>query len=219
MMIPIIIVKIIIWLILWAVGWFGFFLLNKKGIDYIKKYLITVTYFLGLSALIIIYFREDFKQILNTPFNILPIIFLIVLFIINILTYYLVKKNHKKPVQLIKNNPHGFYLRLDYRYLVSKSFEILFQQILIILLVIWLRQAQFNIYEIILSFAIIFGAGHIYLLYHRTKIFGRLVVISSIISALIFPILIMYVQYGFVYSYIIHWIFYISIGLFFWKKK
>jgi len=216
------ITNLIIWIILWSVGWFGFLLLNKlnkRGIDYINKFYISIIYFFSLSILIVAIYWKEYLELINIEFSIIPFLFIPLLFIVNILAYNYIRINFKKPNQLIKENPQVFFLKLDNKYLASKSFEILFQQILIVLLVLWLSQLGLSIFELIISFAILFGLGHSYLIYSRGKLFGTILTISSILSAIIFPILIIYVPWGFIYSYFVHWMFYISVGFFFWRKK
>lgn len=213
------IANLIIWIILWSLGWFGFFLLNKKRIDYINKFYISIVYFFSLSILIVVIFWKEFTKLINVEFSIIPFLFVPLLFIVNIFAYNYIRNNLKKPNQLIKENPQVFFLKLDNKYLASKSFEILFQQILIILLILWLSQLGLSVFGIIISFAILFGLGHSYLIYSRGKLFGTIFTVSSIFSAIIFPILIIYVPWGFIYSYFIHWMFYISAGFFFWRRK
>jgi len=213
------IANLIIWIILWSLGWFGFFLLNKKGIDYINKFYISIVYFVSLSILIVVIYWKEFIKLITVEFSIIPFLFIPLLFITNIVAYHYIRNNLKKPNQFIKENPQVFFLKLDNKYLASKSFEILFQQILIVLLILWLSQLGISIFGIIISFAILFGLGHYYLIYSIGKLFGTIFTVSSIFSAIIFPILIIYVPWGFIYSYFIHWMFYISAGFFFWRRK
>jgi len=213
------IANLIIWILLWSLGWFGFFLLNKKEIDYINKFYISIVYFFSLSIFIVAIYWKEFAKLIDIEFSIVPFLFIPLLIIVNILAYNYMRNNLKKPNQLIKENPQAFFLKLDNKYLASKSFEILFQQILIVLLIIWLSKLGFSIMGIIISFAILFGLGHLYLFYSLGKLFGAIFTVSSIFSAIIFTILIIYVPWGFIYSFFIHWMFYISAGFFFWKRK
>ncbi len=211
--------NIIIWIILWSLGWLGFLLLNRKGIDYINKFYISMIYFLSLSILVLAIYWKDFSELVKIEFSIIPFLFVPLLLIINILTYNYIRNNLTKPSKLINENPQLFFLKLDNKYLASKFFEILFQQILIVLLIIWLSKLEFSILGIIVYFTVLFGLGHLYLIYSIGKLFGTIFTIASIFSAIIFPILIVYVPWGFIYSYFIHWMFYISAGLFFWKRE
>lgn len=211
------IIKLLFWIAIWILGWIGFLVLNKKGIDYIKKYYLTSLYFLFMSLLPVIIFWEDFSSY-NFQWEFLPILLIASTFILNILMYNYIRKNYKKPEKLIKQNPLNFFLRLENKYLVSKSFNILFQQVMILILVILLKQSL-SLDKIIISFAIFFGLGHLFLSFFMGKFFSIFFTIFAVLSAIIFPIIILYVPSGFIYTYIIHWIFYISIGLFFWKRN
>jgi hypothetical protein len=213
-----VILKLSIWLTLWGVVWLGFHLMNKKGIDFIKYYPVTILYFSTVSAVVILLFLNEFRMLTDTRFEALPFISLLLLVIINISAHRFIKNNYKKPEELIKKNPNLFFLRLDYRYRASKSFEIMFQQTMIILLIVWLRDLGLSLFSIILIFSLIFGIGHITLIFSMGKRFGSLFIIAAIASAVIFPIPILYLPWGFAYSYITHWLFYIIISLFFCRR-
>ncbi len=204
---------------MWAVSWAVFFYLNKRGIDYIKKFQFTILYFIFISVFLLSAFWKEYIPYINIDLKPLPFILLFLLFTIGIFLYSFVRNNFNPPVKLIEKNPKLFFLRLDDRYFASKSFEILFQQLLIILLIIWLDQSGFSIVFIIIFFALLFGfVGHVHLIHSRGKSFGLIFVASSMLSSVIFPVLIIYLPWGFVYSYIVHWFFYIILGLFFWRK-
>ncbi len=105
---------------------------------------------------------------------------------------------------------------MDYKYLFSKSFDILFQQTMVVILTLLLLKNKFSILEIIFLFAFIFGSIHLGQYVYSGKFFGTYYLIFSMVSAIIFPILILKVNYGFVYTYSIHWLFYTLSGVFFW---
>jgi hypothetical protein len=141
----------------------------------------------------------------------------------NFIAYYFGRKFLKKPGELIKGNPNEYNLLMDYRYILPKAMEVFFQQIYIVLLTLTIFDAGFGLGEATLVFALIFGVLHIPLIKSVGKFFGGYYSVFAVLSGVIFPILIIKVEYGFVYTFIIHLFFYIlsALGLwaYFGKKK
>jgi predicted membrane protein len=135
---------------------------------------------------------------------------------INFLTYFFSNKFLKRPIRFLEKYSHISYLRLDYRYLISKSFEIFFQQILIVSLVFMLKNNGFDLFWTTIVFAFLFGFGHIPMIRLEKSFFGIFVFIAAIISSFLFPFLILSFQYGFIYTYIAHWLFYTNSGVLYW---
>jgi len=67
-----------------------------------------------------------------------------------------------------------------------------------------------------LGFAVLFGAAHIPSIFFESRTWGIFFASFSVLSALIFPALILLVPYGFIYAFIIHFLFYIIAGVSFW---
>ena len=105
---------------------------------------------------------------------------------------------------------------MDYKYLASKPFEILFQQIMILILVLLLSKETFSMTETIFYFVLLFGIVHLLGINIAGKIFGTYFLVMSLIGAIIFPILILNVNYGFMYSFIVHVSFYSISSVLFW---
>lgn len=98
--------------------------------------------------------------------------------------------------------------RFDNKYLFSRSIDILFQQSLIIISYVLLYSAGFSIlfitiYSIILCFFTHLG---LFLFMKKEPFTVWFLTISSTITCIIYPYLILKVPYGFVYTYILHWI-------------
>ena len=121
------------------------------------------------------------------------------------------------PKEYFEEYPQRQYLKIDLRRLFSKSIDILSQQVAVVLLVMFLGDAGLNLNQIILIFAVIFGLVHAPLIIiERGTWPSWYFTIFSILSAVVFPTLILKVQYGFVNSYIIHLVFYTLTATGFW---
>ncbi len=203
---------ILMWFGTWA---FFFFYLFSRGINYIDHHEVTTLYFLfviitviGLFGNRLALFVADYDKL---PFGILAAAFLL-----NIAIYYYTPLFLRRPTTLIRKNPSAFFLTFDYRYLISKTFDILYQQIFVILLVAALDRMGFTIPQIIGAFALLFGLIHVPLVFVEGRFWGLYHTTAALLSAIVFPPLILMVPYGFIYTFIIHWGFYTLSGLLFW---
>jgi len=120
------------------------------------------------------------------------------------------------PRELIWDNPALGLLTLDSRYLLSKTVEIFFQQVMIGLLVVWLHQAGGGLGMISTIGAVVFGLGHVYLIGLRGAVAGLWFVAASVIAGGVFPILILNIPAGLVYTFLIHLSAYIIVGIGCW---
>lgn len=94
-------------------------------------------------------------------------------------------------------------------YFLPKSIEILFQQLLVVALVLTLSAQGYSLRRISLSCAVLFGAAHILLAFGDVPwgYVARFAILASIFG-LAFPYLILRVPNGFGYSYVTHWAYY-----------
>ena len=94
-------------------------------------------------------------------------------------------------------------------YFLPKSIDILFQQLLIIALVIALATQKFSLRKISIYCAFLFGAAHLLLAFGAVPwIYVIRFAVLAAIFGFVFPYLILRVQNGFAYSYILHWAYY-----------
>jgi len=203
------------WFLFWILGWLGFYVLPKNKQSYTKNFISVSAYFISASVFIVYYYKDILVNIYKalTIFQlILVLIFLSFIF----LTYFISNKFLKKPIEFIEKYSTAPFLELDYRYIFSKSFEILYQQLLIIALAYLLYDAGLNLTMITLIFAAMFGLSHIGSLRYHKNMFGVIILFAAMVSSFFFPYLILKFKYGFIYTYIAHWLFYSNTGLLFW---
>lgn len=190
--------------------------INKRfHISYTQGYIIASGYFF-IASLLVIYHYHNYFKLLVQPIEAMPWVILIGLFVLNPLTYWFARKKLKRPTDFIYRNDSQNFIKLDYRYLVSKTFEILFQQTCIIVLVSLLAQAGLSLLAIMFLFFLLFGASHLPLFLTGNWIWATYYIVFSALSGFIFPPLILKLSSGFIYSFIIHWLFYTLAGVGFW---
>lgn len=201
-------------------GWGGFFFLfHRNGVDYTRHYIWTTLYFLGVGAIIATIFRIYLAPIVQ-QFSLLPFIVFGVFMLVQLFIYVYVPKYLKAPTEYFEKYPNRYYLKLDWRRLVSKSADIAAQQAFIVLLVVFLKDAGLPLVQILFWFCLLFLFLHIPLLASERGrwpmyLFGVVVIVFSII----FPILILYIPYGFIYNIILHWLFYTTVAVVFWTQS
>ena len=95
-------------------------------------------------------------------------------------------------------------------YFAPKSIEILFQQLLIAALVLSFAAERISVRTIAICCALLFGGAHLLLGFGGLP-FGYVTRFVAAASAfgLLFPYLILQLRNGFVYSYALHWLYYL----------
>jgi hypothetical protein len=103
------------------------------------------------------------------------------------------------------------FMRGGIGYLLVKTIEILFQQVLIVLLILTLASYKDDTWFVSKAYAFIFSVVHLALIPRLGLAYTALFFGASLLSALVFPYIILRVKNGFVYSYIVHWCAYLCI--------
>ena len=119
---------IVLWLVIWGFV-FGFFFLGMRqnGVGFVTAPIATSFYFIIISALVLGVFRGHLHPNVK-KFTITPFISLLVVFLLSTLIYQIVPVFFDSPPSEIVNNPVLNFTQLAFPFLVSKGFEILFQQ-------------------------------------------------------------------------------------------
>lgn len=133
---------------------------------------------------------------------------LVWLSILLLLMVLLGRTNHM--LKLGKQNPKVKIFTPDSMFILSKSAEILFQQVCVFLLISALYVMYPDITLTAIAYGIVFAALHIPILVFLGRL-GWLFVGGAALSALFFPYTILMFENGFVYSYVLHWCFYIVV--------
>jgi len=94
-------------------------------------------------------------------------------------------------------------------YFLPKSVEILFQQLLVVSLVLALAAGHYTIRRISVYCALVFGGAHVLLAFGGVP-WGYVIrfMVSAAAFGFVFPSLILKVRNGLAYSYMIHWLYY-----------
>ena len=227
-------IELIAWGLIWLTNGLIFTYLNKKGISFTKKVHITITWFITLFITIVSLFSKEVTYILEVkvfqcltqPFSILFFkirfigLFIFLILLVSIaLVYYLIKKYYNHPNVVIKTNPRAECFLLDYKYILTRTLDIINQDLLLFIFVIILHVSSFNDISISILVALTFGLGHIYVVLKRGKKIGLLTIIIGIIASYIIPLLALHTSCGIFIGISIHWLFYLVLGITPWLKQ
>ncbi len=208
----------ITFLMLVCTATFGFFFMgmHRRGVTYGRHFLWTTAYFFSVALFVAILYRERLGTLLQGDFLIPLSVFIGGMTVLGAL-HVLTPRILARPTSYLAQYPDRYYLDIDWKRFVSKSMDILAQQVIIILLVLLLSESGRSMGEVIPVFMLLFFLLHIPLIVSErgtwpSVLFAAIVFVFSIT----FPVLILMVPYGFVYTYLLHWTFYIVTALSFW---
>ncbi len=207
--------QLALWLVLWLAGGASFVILVRRGIDYVTRPVRVAATFVVLTLIAV----QPFWPLVRTRVtSTAPVTGLAVLGVagVAVAVHAFLRARLRRPSAFIAAHPHIYWLRLDDRYLVSKPFEILFQQTLLVSLVCLLDARGASTVAIVLGCMTLFGASHVLLFRLVGRLFGWYYLISSLVAAIVFPVLILHLRDGIVWSLSAHWLFYVASAAAFW---
>lgn len=187
-----------------------FYYLAEKKVNYIKRYLLVSILHLLATVLVLRIFQRLLSQYL--PYLNLLLFAFIAIFILVIMIYRIFRRFINIKIVTKHQNSGTYTASLNQYYAVSKSFNILFQQTLILISVLLLKNIGLDVLKTSIVFSLAFGVAHIILVDWR-KPYTFLVVMASFFVGAIFPVIILLFPLGIVYTYILHWLFLIMLGI------
>jgi hypothetical protein len=197
-------------LVVAGISWVIFRVLDLQNESYIKFYKrISLLFFSGALTLFVLYF--SFLKRYFEIFSFTPFILLVLFFIILVLVYHSMRRSITLDFLRNLEERKIYFASMSYRYLIYKSFDIFYQQVAIICVLTFMRDLGISFITLIVLFSISFSLSHLHML-KRGMFVGTIFLGAALFGGIIFPILLT-VQYGIVYSYMVHWTFYIVLGV------
>jgi len=201
----------------WGCVW----LRDRRHLAYVDYPVEFAMYFLLCSLVGIWLFRAELARAPVNTLVAIPAVILVLTLVVTVGIYAAGKKRIPDGAQHFAQygHAHNKWVSLDYRYLVPKSFEVLYQQVALVLVVLVLRTMLPSLLEFALLFAGLFGLLHfvMYLFWYRKKRVPASSVMLfsafSFLGGLVMPVFILQVPFGFVYSFCVHVLYYPMIGV------
>ncbi|WP_460275842.1 hypothetical protein [Celeribacter sp. ULVN23_4] len=200
---------------LWSLSSVGYFEIgDQMGLDvgYRDAPLIYSAYYLGFTALACLLFRHRLRDWSPLAHSMLPVI--AVLAMIAVFTLGILPNLPEIDLSLAPRNPPEFMFA-NAMYYVAKSFEILFQQALILTLVLLFRSFGWNTLQVGMLTAALFGLFHLSLVFNGATSFyvARFMIAATCFGAVV-PSLLLATRNGATLSYGLHWGFYVVDNIF-----
>ncbi len=200
-----------IWFSVWAI----FILyLQPQGIDYINRYILTSVYFLLIIVALTSIFK---KEIGNYVDNFSPndLLIMVLFSIIVISVYYFVSLFMEGSPLLNLKGSLPAVLQLNDNFLVTKAFEIMFQQTFFMISIYYLFNNNVSKKIDMVLFGLYAMFIHLPILFVDSSM-GKILFGFSFFAGLIFSYFITKSKKGFIYSYMIHFGFYVILAMVFW---
>lgn len=181
-----------------------------------RYYWATTLYFLFFAGLIAVLFESQifwaFEQ-----FSAVPLIVAAVFMAAQTAFYILLPRYLPDQKAYLTAHPDRYYLEVNWRRLISKSADIFAQQVFIIVLVVSLHAMGLSLVQLVGWFFVLFSLLHIPLIATEWGRWPSWVFAGAVVSfSIVFPPLILLIPYGFVYTFVLHWIFYTVMAVVFW---
>jgi len=188
---------------------------KKKAWAYPYDFVLSL-YFLGLSSVVLFLFF--YVGTVYTWLNYLPLTFCFVasIYAVSVGLYHVAKKYLVAPRDFMLEKPFYVWLKLEDSYIPSKLSNIFFQQTVIVALVLRIYEYFPEIWLLSLFFGLVFGAVHLGMFLYESRKWALYYIVPSFFSGAIFPYLLLSTKYGFLYTLLIHWGFYLFSGLGVW---
>ncbi len=179
-----------------------FFVKDKK--TYNNNFL-KISLFFGIIFALTLYFLYKDIFLLLPVFKLKFLIYIIIFFLFVVVLWLIAKKFGTKPKWSWLRDNNLFSFNLNFRALITRLFDVLFQQIILTgIILFFLKEGLIGILLILVS-SLFFTSLHIPVLFFVND---YPIIFLSFIGALIFSFFIINFDNGIIYSILIHWAFY-----------
>lgn len=211
--------NIIYLLALWFLGWGFYYFTGKKKMSIVYNTDFVTVYFFFLAAVSFLIGQRNFPDFIthNIFFYFAVVLFMFI--IINHI-YFIINEKFKEPLSLVNEHPTDKWLEANRQSIFVTLAHILFQQIVITSIILFLWNRYFNLHLVIWYFVVIFGLMHILIAPFKGFRFMVLYTFPAMLAAAVFPVLLINLHFaGFVLNYVIHASFYVVLTYIFWRNE
>ncbi|KQB97707.1 hypothetical protein AL073_01850 [Loktanella sp. 1ANDIMAR09] len=201
--------------VLWSVSSVGYYQLKDVlGLSngYLDAPFVYSAYYLGFAILAVLMFQHRLRTWQPLAHGVFPI--LAVIGMISVFTLIVLPALPEIDMSLAPLDPPEFMFA-DAIYYVPKSFEILFQQVLILTIVLLFSAFGWPTLHVGFLTAILFGLFHLSLIFNgATSFYVARFTIAAICFGAVVPNLMLATRNGATLSYGLHWGFYVADNIF-----
>lgn len=206
--------KVIGTVVLFAVV-FGFQSLMTSQIITMDRYILDILFTVIILAFVGVYFRKVFYKVCEKTSLTDGLLLLLASLTFHFASSYFIINYFDQPVWPFDSRGSSFLLMNSY-FIWAKPFDVLLQQVLIVLLVKKLHQYKLTVKQITALFVFGFGVIHIFQTFRTDFIVGLGYTFGAMIFSIIFPYMIINVKNGYIYNFMIHLVTYNIAALLAW---
>jgi hypothetical protein len=204
---------------------FGILIVNRLTFIYVfnrrlhlsfsKNPTLTFLYFVFMGLAVAALFWGYTKELFFSSSILSVLVCLVVLTVLNPWIYDRLQALDKEPDRLAKANPDQQFLLIEDKYLLSKTGDVLFQQLVAGILILLLSKAGLPFDVLVPIFAGIFFLSHLHMFLSTRVIWALYFSMFATLGGFVLPFLILNVEGGIYYAIAIHMLWYVGSGAFF----
>ncbi len=188
---------------------------RRLHLSFSKNPTLTFLYFIFMGFAVAALFWSYTKELLF-PHSILSVfVCLVVLTVVNPWIYDRLQALNKEPDHLAKANPDQQFLLIEDKYLLSKTGDVLFQQLVAGILILLMSKAGVPFDTLVPVFAGVFFLSHIHMFLSTRVIWALYFSLFAALGGFVLPFLLLNVEGGIYYAIAIHMLWYVGSGAFF----
>ena len=208
--------------IVFCIPYFGFHaFLDRRNLAYSDYAGSIAAYYLAWSLFDLWLFRSDLARLHTNSDVVLPAIILLGTLLVTVVIY----TYGKTTLPDVNANLQSYspaqrdFVRLEFRYLVAKSSDVLYQQVGLVIGVLLLNTILKSTLLLAFLMASLFGLSHVLLYVSRyrnkrvPKASALTFSVASFLGGWLMPVLILQIPFGFIYSFCIHELYYPFVGV------
>lgn len=199
------------WLLALSSFYFVFDFLDLE-VSYASHPVLFSLYYLFFLALTFVLYQRNLQEVykrVSSSTWIQAGVFTLGVFVYFFVLQFVVEQQNMPPGDLFGS---AQFLHAGFTYAVPKFFEIVLQQQFIVLFAIACLHLTRNVVKATALYAFGFGVAHAPLVLYLSTDLALMFVAASVMAGIIFPLVLFAVRGGIVYTYMVHWMFYVVIS-------
>lgn len=210
-------IEIAVLLLLVLVNRLGFvYVVNRRlHLSFVKNPVLTFVYFLAMTALVGLLFYPYARELFDPGSILVVMFFLFVLFVLNPWAYRTLVANGMVAKRLAALYPDQAFLALDERYLLSKTGDVVFQQVALGILALMLTALGVPFSTLVPWFAFAFAVLHLHLFLSMRPVWAAYFTACATVSGFVLPYLLLMVPGGVYFAIVLHLMWYVGSGALF----
>lgn len=192
------------------------YVINRRlHLSFSKNPALTLLYFVLTALAVVVLFPRYAAELFAVDSVTSIFVCLVIVLVFNPWVYDRLEKMGKEPRRLARANPDQQFLLIEDKYLLSKTGDILFQQVVAGILILIMARAGMPFEQLVPLFAGIFFLSHLHMFLSTRIIWAAYFTFFATLGGFVLPFLILTTPGGIYYAIAIHTLWYVGSGAFF----